>query len=94
MQQLSQLEAEHLALKADLGFFERLFPPSGATGLAVRALQAERGAPGQLRYQMLVMQSGKALSRVQWPLRVDARRARWMASPGACRCPVAPSHCS
>jgi hypothetical protein len=61
-QQLKELETEHLALKGDLGFFERMFPPSGSDRLAVRALQAEARAPGQLRYQMLVMQNGKAKS--------------------------------
>jgi hypothetical protein len=59
-QQLRQTEAEVLALKADLGFFERLLPASAQGGLAVRALQAEAVQPGQLRYQLLVMQSGKA----------------------------------
>ena len=58
-QQLRQAEAEVLALKADLGFFERLLPAAGAS-LAVRSLQAEAVQPGQLRYQLLVMQSGKA----------------------------------
>lgn len=58
-QQLRQAEAEVLALKADLGFFERLLPAAGS-GLAVRALQAEELQPGQLRYQLLVMQSGKS----------------------------------
>jgi hypothetical protein len=57
-QQLRQAEAEVLGLKADLGFFERLLP-AGET-LAVRGLQAEVVQPGQLRYQLLVMQSGKA----------------------------------
>lgn len=57
--QLRQAEAEVLALKADLGFFERLLPTSGG-GLAVRALQAEELQPGQLRYQLLLMQSGKS----------------------------------
>jgi hypothetical protein len=58
-QQLRQAEAEALALKADLGFFERLLPASGE-GLAVRSLQAEQVQPGQLRYQFLLMQSGKS----------------------------------
>ena len=58
-QQLRQSEAEILALKADLGFFERLLPTAG-DGLAVRALQAEPIQPGQLRYQLLVMQSGRS----------------------------------
>lgn len=57
-QQLRQAEADVLALKADLGFFERLLP-AGGEGLAVRGLQAEPVQPGQLRYQVLVMQSGK-----------------------------------
>jgi hypothetical protein len=58
-QQLRQAEAEVLALKADLGFFERLLPATGE-GLAVRALQAEALQPGQLRYQLLVMQNGRS----------------------------------
>jgi hypothetical protein len=58
-QQLRQAEAEALVLKADLGFFERLLPAAG-DGLAVRALQAEPLQPGQLRYQLLVMQSGRS----------------------------------
>jgi hypothetical protein len=57
-QQLRQAEADTMALRADLGFFERLLPASG-DGLSLRALQVEPQAPGQMRYQMLVMQSGK-----------------------------------
>jgi hypothetical protein len=59
-QTVRQLEGEVQALKADLGFFERLLPASGE-GLMIRGLQAESKAPGQLRYQLLVMQSGKDL---------------------------------
>ena len=58
-QQLRQAEADVLALKADLGFFERLLPATG-DALAVRGLLAEPVQPGQLRYQILVMQSGKS----------------------------------
>ncbi len=58
-QQLRQAEADRQALQADLGFFERLLP-SGGEGLQLRGLQAELRAPGQLRYQMLVVQNGKA----------------------------------
>jgi hypothetical protein len=58
-QQLRQAEADVMALKADLGFFERLLPAPG-DGLAVRSLQAETVQPGQIRYQLLVMQSGRA----------------------------------
>jgi hypothetical protein len=57
-QQLRQAEADAMALKADLGFFEKLLP-AGASGLAVRGMQVEPKAPGQLRYQLLVMQSGR-----------------------------------
>ena len=56
---LRQLEAENQSLKADLGFFERLLPAS-SEGLMIRGLKAEATAPGQWRFQMLVMQSGKA----------------------------------
>ena len=57
-QQLRQLEADKLDLQANLGFFERLLPTTGE-GLQLRGLQAEAKAPGQLRYQMLVVQNGK-----------------------------------
>lgn len=58
-QQLRQVEAERQSLQADLGFFERLLPASGE-GLQVRGLQAESQAPGQLRYQLLVVQNGRS----------------------------------
>jgi hypothetical protein len=58
--QLRDAESDNLALKGDLGFFEQLLPATGE-GLAVRSLQAEVQAPGRLRYQILLMQSGKAL---------------------------------
>jgi hypothetical protein len=56
--QLRQLEAEKLALQADLAFFDRLLPAS-AEGLQLRGLQADAKVPGQLKYQMLVVQNGK-----------------------------------
>ncbi|MFN0186664.1 MAG: DUF6776 family protein [Aquabacterium sp.] len=61
-QQLRETEAANLTLKEDLGFFERLMPSPTGEGLAVRALHAQAQGPGQLRYQMLLMQSGKATS--------------------------------
>lgn len=57
-QQVRQLEAERQRLRQDLGFFERLMPAEGE-GLQVRGLMAEPGDPGQLRFQMLVMQHGR-----------------------------------
>ncbi len=60
-QQLRQLESDNLSLKADLGFFEGLLPSSGSAGLEVRALQMNVQQPGQLRFQLLLMQSGKSV---------------------------------
>ena len=60
-QQLKQVEVDNLALKSDLGFFERLLPAGPAEGLAIRALQADAQVPGQLRYQLLLMRSGRNL---------------------------------
>ena len=60
-QQVRQLEAERQALRADLSFFERLLPAEGE-GLQLRGLMAEAGRPGQLRYQMLVMQHGRKVA--------------------------------
>ncbi len=56
-QQLRQLEAENLSLKADLGFFERLLPTGSDEGVSIRGLQVQALENGQLRYQLLVMQS-------------------------------------
>jgi hypothetical protein len=58
-QQLRQTETENLALKNDLGFFERLLPTSAAQGLAVRGLQAVVEGPGRIKYLLLLMQAGK-----------------------------------
>jgi hypothetical protein len=59
-QQVRQLEGEKQALEADLGFYQRLLPSGGSEGLQLRGLKAEVTAPGQIRYQMVVVQSGKA----------------------------------
>jgi hypothetical protein len=58
VQQLKRIESENLALKGDLGFFERLLP-AGA-GITIRSLQAEAKEPGHTRFQLLVMQPGKS----------------------------------
>ena len=57
-QTVRQLEGETQSLKADLGFFERLLP-AATDGLTIRGFKAEPTGPGQLRFQLLVMQSGK-----------------------------------
>jgi hypothetical protein len=59
-QQLRQAEADAMSSRADLRFFEKLLPASGEGGLSVRGLQVEAEVGGQLRYQLLVMQSGKS----------------------------------
>jgi hypothetical protein len=41
-----------------LGFYERLLPSAG-DGVQLRGLQAETRVPGQLKYQLLVVQNGK-----------------------------------
>jgi hypothetical protein len=56
--QVRQLEAENQALQVDVNFYQRLLPTSGE-GLQLRGLQAEPSGPGQLRYQLLVVQNGK-----------------------------------
>lgn len=60
-QQVRQLESEKHALQADLGFFEGLMPVSGE-GLQLRGLQADTSTPGQLRYQVLLMQAGRVVA--------------------------------
>ncbi len=57
-QQVRQIEAENLSLKADLGFFERLLPTGADEGLSIRGLQIQMQDGGQLRFQLLVMQTG------------------------------------
>ena len=57
-QHLRQLEADKQSLQSELAFFQRLLP-SGSESLELRGLQAEVKVPGQLRYQMLVVQDAK-----------------------------------
>jgi len=57
--QTKQLELENRSLRDDLGFFEKLIPASGGDGLAIRALNAELQSGGKLKWQVLVIQSGK-----------------------------------
>jgi hypothetical protein len=57
--QVKQLEATNSQLKDDLRFFERLIPSNQEKALAIRALQVEEGEPGQYKYRLLVIQTGK-----------------------------------
>lgn len=60
-QQLRQVEADNMAMKGDLGFFERLLPAGATEGLTIRRLQVEPQSPGHVRFQLLVMQACKTL---------------------------------
>jgi hypothetical protein len=57
-QSVRQLEAENQELKTNLAFFERLMP-AGPEGLSVRGVRTDVEIPGRLRFQMLLMQSGR-----------------------------------
>lgn len=57
--QLKQLEADNRTLRDDLGFFEKLIPAANGDGLAIRSLQADLQNGGKLKWQVLVIQSGK-----------------------------------
>lgn len=57
-QQVRQLEADKQSLQSELAFFQRLLP-TGGEGLQLRGLQADQPMPGQLRYQMLVVQDAR-----------------------------------
>lgn len=70
-EQVKALEAENLALKDDLGFFERLLPASGGEGVSVRGLQGEVDGAGQLRFQLLVMQRGGGRSQPEFKGRIE-----------------------
>jgi hypothetical protein len=60
--QVKSLEAENRALRDDLGFFQRLLPASGGSGVAIRGLQAEVLAGTQLRWQVLLIHPVKNAS--------------------------------
>ncbi|MFZ2652741.1 MAG: DUF6776 family protein [Burkholderiaceae bacterium] len=62
VQNLRRLEAENVGLKSNLGFFEKLLPANANSnaGLIIRGLRAEMKSAGNVKYQMLLMQPGKA----------------------------------
>ncbi len=53
---IRQLEADNLALRNDLGFFERLIPANGSSALSIRGLQVDRMSSTQLKWQVLMIQ--------------------------------------
>lgn len=56
VQQIRSLESDNRRLRNDLGFFEQLMPSTGASGLHIRGLHAERVADAQVQWQVLLMQ--------------------------------------
>ena len=60
--QIRHLEADNLALRDDLGFFEKLLPDGGSDGVSIRSLQAERLSGTQLKWQVLVIHPVKGAS--------------------------------
>lgn len=59
--QVTALEAETAKLREDLSFFESLLPtPANAKGVLIRSFRVQAdGEPNQMRYRLLVQQSGK-----------------------------------
>jgi hypothetical protein len=59
--QVSQLEADRNRMREDLSFFESLLPTKpGAQGVVIRSFRMlSDGEPSQMRYRLLVQQSGK-----------------------------------
>jgi hypothetical protein len=85
--QLKQMEMENRTLRDDLGFFEKLIPAAGGEGMAIRSLQAELQGSTKLKWQVLVIQSGKNLAEFNGRLEVTftgfVNGKPWVASlPG------------
>lgn len=59
MEQIKRLEADNRSLRDDLGFFEKLIPAAGVSGVAIRGLQAEMLNPSKLKWQVLVIQASR-----------------------------------
>lgn len=59
--QVNTLEGEAAKLREDLSFFESLLPtPADAKGVLIRSFRVQPdGEPNQMRYRILVQQSGK-----------------------------------
>jgi hypothetical protein len=61
VKQVGDLENESNRLREDLAFFESLLPAgTGGKGVVIRSFRVQaEGAPNQMRYRLLVQQSGK-----------------------------------
>jgi hypothetical protein len=69
--QVKALEAENRALRADLGFFEKLIPAGGAESISIRGLQAEMLGGTQMKWQVLVIQPVKNASEFRGKLEMS-----------------------
>ncbi len=82
-----ELEADNLALRDDLGFFEQLMPASGSEGLSVRGLQAGVAEDRKLRWRVLLIQPQKNTAEFEGTLQISftglLNGKPWtMAAPG------------
>lgn len=59
LEQVRQLEQANQGLRDDLGFFEKLIPSTGTSGISVRGLHAEMQDSNRLKWQVLLIQASK-----------------------------------
>lgn len=69
--QKKQLEADNLSLRDDLGFFEKLIPPTGVEGIAIRGLQAEMLDDRRLRWRILLIRPQRNVAEFQGRLELS-----------------------
>ena len=90
--QVKQLEAENRALRDDLGFFEKLIPAGATDGVAIRGLQADIQDAATLKWQVLVIQSGRNAPEFNGQLTMEfagiANGKPWSAKLGAGPVPI------
>ena len=82
--QVRQLEADNHTLREDLGFFEKLIPVAGVEGVSIRGLQVDLKGGTKVKWQALVMQSGKNVAEFRGRLELSftgiANGKPWVAS--------------
>lgn len=90
--QVKQLEAENRALRDDLGFFEKLIPAGATDGVAIRGLQADILDAATLKWQVLVIQSGRNAPEFNGQLTLEfagiSNGKPWSAKLGAGPVPI------
>jgi hypothetical protein len=82
--QVRQLETDNHALREDLGFFEKLIPVAGIEGVSIRGLQVDQKDSTKVKWQALVMQSGKNVAEFRGRLELSfagtANGKPWVAT--------------